>query len=59
MPQNLDIHGLFIDPETITDLWLEKRISISYPVFYEVAPKKTLRGLLIAETGISYHGLMI
>ena len=40
MPQKIDIHGLFIDPETITDLMLQKRISIYYPVFREVeAPK--------------------
>lgn len=42
MPQKIDIHGLFIDPETITDLMLQKRISISYPVFHEVARAKSL-----------------
>ncbi len=38
MPQKIDVHGLFIDPETITDLLLQKRISVFYPVFYEVVP---------------------
>lgn len=42
MPQKIDIHGLFIDPETITDLLLQKRISVSYPVFQEVARAKSL-----------------
>ena len=32
MPQKIDVHGLFIDPETITDLLLQKRISVFYPV---------------------------
>ena len=36
MPQKIDVYGLFIDPETITDLQLQKRISVYYPVFYEV-----------------------
>ena len=44
MPQKIDIHGLFIDPETITDLLLQKRISVFYPVFYEVEAKKTFFG---------------
>ena len=35
MPQKIDIHGIFIDPETITDLRLQKRISVFYPVFHE------------------------
>ena len=42
MPQKIDVHGLFIDPETITDLMLQKRISVSYPVFHEVARTKSL-----------------
>lgn len=29
MPQKMDVHGLFIDPETITDLYLQKRIAVS------------------------------
>ena len=41
MPQKIDIHGLFIDPETITDLRLQKRISVYYPVFYEVETSKS------------------
>ena len=44
MPQKIDIHGLFIDPETITDLLLEKRISISYPVFCEVESARSFFG---------------
>ena len=40
MPQKIDVHGLFIDPESITDLMLQKRISVFYPVFYEVLPAK-------------------
>lgn len=43
MPQKIDVHGLFIDPESITDLMLQKRISVFYPVFYEVTPTKTAR----------------
>ena len=42
MPQKIDVHGLFIDPETITDLMLQKRICVSYPVFREVSRKKGL-----------------
>ncbi|MDI9506590.1 MAG: hypothetical protein GX246_09970 [Clostridiales bacterium] len=42
MPQKIDVHGLFIDPETITDLMLQKRISVYYPVFHEVARTKSL-----------------
>ena len=42
MPQKIDIHGLFIDPETITDLRLQKRISVSYPVFHEVQTGKSV-----------------
>ena len=41
MPQKIDVHGLFIDPETITDLMLQKRISVYYPVFYEVETSKS------------------
>ena len=37
MPQKIDIHGIFIDPETITDLRLQKRISVFYPVFHEAS----------------------
>ena len=44
MPQKIDIHGLFIDPETITDLLLQKRISVSYPVFHEVETTKSFFG---------------
>lgn len=44
MPQKIDIHGIFIDPETITDLRLRKRISVFYPVFYEVGSAKTFFG---------------
>lgn len=36
MPQKIDIHGFFLDPETITDLQMRKRISVFYPVFHEV-----------------------
>ena len=42
MPQKIDVHGLFIDPETITDLKLRKRISVYYPVFYEVENSKSI-----------------
>lgn len=41
MPQKIDVHGLFIDPETITDLLLQKRVSVYYPVFYEVSGTKS------------------
>ena len=44
MPQKIDVYGLFIDPETITDLLLQKRISVFYPVFYEVEPTKSIFG---------------
>ena len=44
MPQKIDIHGLFIDPETITELMLQKRISVYYPVFYEAEPAKSIFG---------------
>ena len=44
MPQKIDIHGLFIDPETITDLLLQKRISVFYPVFHEVNTVKSIFG---------------
>ena len=39
MPQKIDIHGIFIDPETIVDLQLQKRASVFYPVFVEEATK--------------------
>lgn len=39
MPQKIDIHGIFIDPETITDLQLQKRTSVLFPVFYEIGSK--------------------
>ena len=42
MSQKIDIHGLFIDPETITDLLLQKRISVFYPVFFEIPQTKSL-----------------
>lgn len=42
MPQKIDVHGLFLAPESITDLMLQKRISVSYPVFHEVARAKSL-----------------
>lgn len=44
MPQKIDIHGIFIDPETITDLRLQKRISVFYPVFQEVGATKSFFG---------------
>ena len=44
MPQKIDIHGIFIDPETITDLQLQKRISVFYPVFHEVGATKSIFG---------------
>ena len=44
MPQKIDIHGIFIDPETITDLQLQKRISVSFPVFHEVPATKFMLG---------------
>lgn len=44
MPQKIDVHGLFIDPETITDLMLQKRLSVSYPVFHEVETGKSFFG---------------
>ena len=37
MSQKIDIHGLFIDPETITDLSMQKRIAVFYPVFHEIS----------------------
>lgn len=46
MPQKIDIHGIFIDPEIITDLQLQKRISVFYPVFHEVASSKSVFGRL-------------
>ena len=44
MPQKIDVHGLFIDPETITDLERKRRISVYYPVFYEVETAKSIIG---------------
>ena len=44
MPQKIDVHGLFIDPETITDLLLQKRIAVYYPVFIEVETVKSIFG---------------
>ena len=44
MPQKIDVHGLFIDPETITDLLLQKRIAVFCPVFYEVETTKSIFG---------------
>ena len=41
MSQKIDIHGLFIDPETITDLSMQKRIAVFYPVFHEISSAKT------------------
>ena len=48
MPQKIDIHGIFIDPETIVDLQLQKRISVHYPVFQEVSSSKSFFGRLAA-----------
>lgn len=42
MSQKIDVNGLFIDPETITELLLQKRISVYFPVFYEIPRTKTL-----------------
>ncbi len=44
MSQKIDIHGLFIDPLTIEDLRLDKRISVFYPVFHEVESLKSFFG---------------
>ena len=41
MSQKIDIHGLFIDPETITDLSMQKRIAVFYPVFHEISSAKS------------------
>lgn len=49
MPQKIDVHGLFIDPETITDLQLQKRISVYYPVFYEAEVTKSFFGRLVSS----------
>ena len=50
MPQKVDILGLFIDPETITDLYLHKRIAVSYPVFYEEgSPKPIFKRTVTSE----------
>lgn len=39
MPQKIDIHGIFIDPETITELSLQRRNAVYYPVFHEEGTK--------------------
>lgn len=44
MPQKIDVHGIFIDPETITDLRLQRRISVYYPVFHETNATKSFFG---------------
>ena len=44
MPQKIDIHGIFIDPETIVDLGIQKRISVFYPVFEEIETQKSFFG---------------
>lgn len=44
MPQKIDIHGIFIEPESITDLQLQKRISVFYPVFQEVSAGRFIFG---------------
>lgn len=49
MPQKIDIHGIFINPETIIDLRLQKRISVFYPVFHEIQSTKTLFGRFSAN----------
>lgn len=51
MAQKIDIQGLFIDPESITDLLLQKRISVFYPVFYEVEKPKSFFGRFAASNG--------
>lgn len=48
MPQKIDVHGLFIDPEAITDLLLQKRIAVLCPVFYEVGASKSIFGRFIS-----------
>ena len=47
MAQKIDVHGIFIDPEAITGLQLEKRKAVYFPVFYEVRTSKTLLGRVI------------
>ena len=44
MPQKIDIHGIFIDLENNTELYLRKRISVFYPVFHEAAPARKFFG---------------
>ena len=44
MPQKIDIHGIFLDPETITDLSMVKRDCVMYPVFHEVPGSKSVFG---------------
>ena len=55
MPQKIDILGLFIDPETITELYLHKRIAVSYPVFYEEgSPKQIFKRIVASEHSLRY-----
>ena len=55
MPQKIDVHGLFIDPEEINGLAMQKRIAIYYPVFHEVHAQnysekpKSLWGRLVSQ----------
>ena len=44
MPQKIDVHGIFLDPETITDLYLQKRIAVYYPVFQETGSTRSFFG---------------
>lgn len=46
MAQKIDIHGVFIDPETIIDLQLQRRISVYIPVFHETGALKGFLGRL-------------
>ena len=54
MPQKIDVHGLFIDPETITDLRLLKRIAVYQPVFQEVATSKSFWGRQSATHSLEF-----
>ncbi|MBR6027754.1 MAG: hypothetical protein IKP40_01595 [Clostridia bacterium] len=47
MPQKIDIHGLFLNPEEITELRLQKRISVFIPVFQEIPDTRKFFGRLI------------
>lgn len=49
MPQKINVHGLFIDPERITDLTLQKRLAVFYPVFYETDPPKSFFGRVFSS----------